>query len=197
MIIGIVGKARSGKDTIANILCNIYGFERDSLAAPIKKLVKDVFVLDDETVYGEIKREQPLQEWEGWTVRKLLQFIGTDLLRKNIDDRIWVKSLWMRLRDVQGKNFVIPDIRIPNEKEFLKDKFGKDFVVFKVTRPGFLGQTTGGISGHETEKYDIEADFTFENNGTIDNLNDKVISVMDVDLGIPRSLNPKSFSGGL
>jgi dephospho-CoA kinase len=96
MLIGVCGRAGSGKDTIGDYLSKMYGYKKNALADPIKRLVKDIFVLDDYTVYDRIAREEPLKQWEGWTVRKLLQFIGTELFREKIDDAVWVKSLWLR-----------------------------------------------------------------------------------------------------
>lgn len=182
MIIGICGKAGSGKDTIADYLCDHMGYNRDSLAAPIKRLVMDVFGLDEETVYDRVKREQPLPDWPGWTVRKLLQFIGTELMRKNIDDRIWVKSLCLRLKRSLG-SYVIPDVRIPNEAQMLKETFGDAFIMIKVVRPGCDGNTVGGIQGHETEKYDIQADHVLVNDSTIEDLWKKVSIVMEMETG--------------
>ena len=97
MIVGITGKANAGKDTIADYLVSQYSFKKIALADPIKRLVKDVFVLTDEEVYDRVLREQPLPHWDGWTTRKLLQFIGTDLFRQQIDDAVWVKSLVLRI----------------------------------------------------------------------------------------------------
>ena len=107
MLVGICGKAGSGKDTVGDYLVKEYHFKKISLADPIKRLVEDVFVLDKHTVYDRVAREQPLEKWPGWTVRKLLQFIGTELFREKIDDAIWVKSLWYRICEDQGNNYVV------------------------------------------------------------------------------------------
>ena len=155
-IVGVCGHAGSGKDTIGAYLCKRYGFQQESLAAPIKRLVKDIFVLDDKTVYDRVEREKPLKDWNGWSVRKLLQYIGSELLRKNIDDKIWVKSLWRRIQKASGpSNFVITDLRIPNERTFLKRHLGDKFICIRVERLGFDGRTTGGIKGHMTEAHVI------------------------------------------
>jgi len=175
MLVGICGKAGAGKDTIGNYLVEKYGFERIALADPIKRLVKDVFVLDDHTVYDRNARELPLEQWNGWTVRKLLQYIGTELFRDHIDDKIWVKSLWYRIKDSKD-NYVISDLRFRNELEFFKDNAGKNFISIKVIRPGHDGNV--GIPGHASEAYDLETEFKVYNDTTFEALYSQIDEIM-------------------
>ena len=177
MLIGICGKAGAGKDTIGDHLIEEYGFERIALADPIKRIVKDVFVLDDHTVYDRVAREQPLKDWPDWTVRKLLQYIGTELFRDNIDDAIWVKSLWLHVQSNPDKNYVVTDIRFPNELEFFEENGNVNFVSMKVVRDGQDGNV--GLSGHESEKYDLEAQHTLYNDSEIIDLCEEVDGLME------------------
>jgi len=176
-LIGICGKAGAGKDTIGDHLIEEYGFERIALADPIKRIVKDVFVLDDHTVYDRVAREQPLKDWPDWTVRKLLQYIGTELFRDNIDDAIWVKSLWLHVQSNPDKNYVVTDIRFPNELEFFEENGNVNFVSMKVVRDGQDGNV--GLSGHESEKYDLEAQHTLYNDSEIIDLCEEVDGLME------------------
>jgi hypothetical protein len=167
MLIGLAGKASSGKDTVADYFVKNYGFKKISLAEPLKRIVKDVFVLDDFTVYNRVAREQPLSQWNNWSVRKLLQFIGTELFRKNIDENVWVKSLLFRVQNDLNNNYVVPDCRFPNEIEYLKNNF-EDFLSIKTIRQGCNGQV--GLSNHESEAYDLITDYTINNDGTLEEL---------------------------
>jgi len=176
MLVGICGKAGAGKDTIGDHMVDEYGFEKISLADPIKRITQDIFVLDDYTVHDRVAREKDLPDWKGWSVRKLLQFIGTELFRENIDTEIWVKSLWLRVKKNPDKNYVVTDIRFPNEMEFFQDKGKEDFVSIKVIRDGFDGAV--GLSGHESEKYDLEAEHTLYNNGEISDLHKDIDKLM-------------------
>lgn len=54
-LIGICGRARSGKDTIANILVKEFGFTRVALADPIKRAARDFFDLTWEQCWGDLK----------------------------------------------------------------------------------------------------------------------------------------------
>ena len=176
MLVAICGKAGAGKDTIGDHLVREYGFYQDSLAAPIKRLVEDVFVLDSDTVYDRELREQPLEKWKGWTVRRLLQFIGTELFRKNIREDIWVRSLCYRIQG-SGRNCVVTDVRFPNEKEILEEEFGDECIIIKVVRPSEQDGSVG-IPGHESEAYDLDSDYVLVNDGTVQDLKLKVDELM-------------------
>lgn len=178
MIIGVTGKANSGKDTIADYLVNKYNFKKIALADPIKRMVKDVFVLDDNIVYDRGKREQPLPQWNNWSVRKLLQTIGTELFRKNIDDAIWVKSLWHKVKADSFCNYVVPDIRFPNELDFFL-KNCPSFFSIKIKRNGCDGNV--GLKEHESEAYDLNTDYAIENNGTFENLYEEIDCILKRD----------------
>ena len=177
MLVGMCGKAGSGKDTVGDYLVSKYAFTRIALADPIKRLVKDVFVLDDHTVYDRVAREQPLENFPNWTVRTLLQYIGTELFRNKIDDSIWVKSLWYRIQKNKNQNFVISDCRFPNEVQFFKEHADKgDFVCLKIIRPGYDGNV--GIASHASEAYDLSGDYEIINEGTKEDLYNKVDAII-------------------
>lgn len=58
MIIGIMGNARAGKDTLALHLVRKYGFTRVGLADPLKRFCGEVFDFTPEQLYGD-KRDAP------------------------------------------------------------------------------------------------------------------------------------------
>ncbi len=51
-IIGVSGQAGSGKDTVANYLCEEYGFTKIALADPIKRFGYHVFHFSEEQLWG-------------------------------------------------------------------------------------------------------------------------------------------------
>ena len=178
MLIGICGKAGAGKDTIGDFLVEKYKFKKIALADPIKRLVKDVFALDDHTVYDKVAREQDLDRWKGWTVRMLLQYIGTELFRENIDDAIWVKSLWYKIQDDKESNYVVTDLRFPNEIQYFKDNAQDgEFLSIKVVRPGYDGFV--GLEGHASEAYDLETEILIKNVGTMEELYNEVNAIIE------------------
>jgi hypothetical protein len=168
-IVGITGKARAGKDTIANELVVSQSYVRRGLADPLRMIVSEVFHPTMAQLF--IDKEEPLANWPGWTVRKLLQYIGTEMFREHITPDIWVKSLihYIEAQETRGScSWVIPDVRFPNEAEQLRAAFGDRFSLLKVVRPGADG--TVGLESHASEAFDIEAEYVIENTGTLENL---------------------------
>jgi hypothetical protein len=212
MLVGITGKAGAGKDTVGDYLIENYGLEKDSMAAPLKRFVQDVFSVDDFTMHDREEREKTLEAWGDRSVRQWLQYIGTDVCRKKIDDAIWVKSLWMRIkpRIDEGHDFVITDIRFPNELNYLKDNSSqkrtgrlqrKDFVSIKVVREGFDGSV--GLESlphykkllakilhidfrHPSERYDLDTDYIIENNGDFEELYAKIDALAET-IGLEKT----------
>jgi hypothetical protein len=52
MIIGLLGKAGSGKDTVADWLVENQNFAKVGLADPLKRICRDVFAFTDEQLWG-------------------------------------------------------------------------------------------------------------------------------------------------
>lgn len=141
MIIGFVGLIGSGKDTCADTLVSEGGFRRVSFATTLKDAVAAVFGWDREALEGNSeesrKWREEVDEW--WseklgipelTPRWVLQYWGTDVLRKNFHDDIWIASLENRLLQMK-QDAVISDVRFPNEIKMIKRLRGK---VYRIKR---------------------------------------------------------------
>ncbi|MCZ4246940.1 hypothetical protein O2313_05260 [Bacillus amyloliquefaciens] len=104
-IITISGKARSGKDLLADEIVNSEGYMKLPLAHPVKKV--------HEIIYGPCDIKD----------RSGLILIGETMCEK--DPHTWIK-VWLREaidRFIKGNNkmkFVISDVRKPNEFTFFK-----------------------------------------------------------------------------
>lgn len=107
-IIGITGKAGSGKDTVADLLVRDHGFVKVALADPLKRICKEVFGFTDEQLWGPSeKRNAPdlrfprhngdlntpaksLAQWPLYlTPRHALQQLGTEWGR-HCYPNVWV-----------------------------------------------------------------------------------------------------------
>lgn len=133
MIVGFVGFIGSGKDTAADYLVNFHGFRRDSFANTLKDAVAAVFGWDRTLLEG---RTAESREWRDqvdfwWsnrlgkqiTPRWVLQYWGTEVLRNNFHDDIWIASLENKLRKTKD-HVVISDVRFPNEIEAIHNSKG-------------------------------------------------------------------------
>ncbi len=74
------------------------------------------------------------------TVREFLQKLGTEGLRNNLHGNVWVNALFADYKapessryDIKGlPNWIITDVRFPNEAQAIKDKGG---IVVRIDRP--------------------------------------------------------------
>jgi len=117
-IVGISGKKRSGKDHMADRLVEEHGYEKFSLADPIKEAAKEIFGFTEEQVNGDRKEEE--DEYWGLSPRQVLQEMGTDMFREQYGGDIWLDSLHRTLSLELPEKVVIPDIRFPNEVEVVQ-----------------------------------------------------------------------------
>ena len=132
MIIGFVGFMSSGKGTCADYLVNKHGFVKESFANSVKDAVSVVFgwdrqLLEGDTDYSRGWRERADPWWSNrfgyeFTPRSALQLMGTEAGRDVFDENIWVYSMFRRMD--YSKNYVIADVRFPNEIQKIKEDGG-------------------------------------------------------------------------
>ena len=137
MIIGIVGFISSGKGTAADLLIEHYDFNKISFADAVKDATAAVFgwprhLLEGDTDESRNFREQPDKFWSDKfeyevTPRKMLQMMGTEAGRDVFHKDIWIYALEKKIEqhsNIGYKNIVIPDVRFPNEIDFIHSKGG-------------------------------------------------------------------------
>lgn len=169
-IIGICGRKRSGKDTIAQYLCQQYGYENQKISEDLKKMVQLLFGFSDEQVEDDTKDVNDTR----WDIspREAMQFFGTHVMQKEIQHlltkkqigrRFWIESFVTKhnLHDTE-KRIVISDIRFLHEYEVLKRYNAFIIRVDKDAMP--FDQ-----SDHESEKdyINIPTDAILKNNGNV------------------------------
>src|SRR5689334_12961283 len=112
LVIGVCGRARAGKDTVARILADA-DFLRIGLADGVKSALND---LDGAT--WDFRKER---DAAGLTDRWAAQTLGTECREEVASLHLWVDLLLAKLRyaakhhPVPRGRFVIPDIRFPFE----------------------------------------------------------------------------------
>lgn len=165
MILGLTGRARSGKSTVASYLVREHGFVEHSFAAPIRAFVAHILGTDLAGLEAGKEREVA---WlgGGLTPRWLMQTAGTEWGRKMIHDQLWVRSCLMRAQaDVSaGRPVVISDVRFDNEAEAIRYAGGE---VWEIMRDG------AGVTGTHASEAGVSSrhiQWTFFNNRSLADL---------------------------
>lgn len=161
-VVLISGQAEHGKDTVANIMS--------------EKLIetgKTVLV----THFGDLVKYicKTYFNWDGnkdEKGRSLLQYIGTDVIRKQ-NENYWVNftlGLMSMFRD-KWDYVLIPDTRFPNEITGFKES-GIPSVHVRVVRPEYQNHLTEQQRQHcsETALLDYPYDYCILNCGSLDDL---------------------------
>jgi hypothetical protein len=202
-VIGLVGFKGSGKDTAADVFVS-RGFQKDSFAAPLKDAVAQIFSWDREMLEGTTTesrawREIPDPYWSkvfGYDVmpRMVLQKFGTESVRDVFHDDIWVKSLVRRIETSPHHKFVVSDVRFQNEVRAIQELGG---IIIRVRRGGepnwFLTAEQANRGHQDAIRYMIDFgihrsewdwigcgfDYVIENDGTIEELKQKVLKIVD------------------
>lgn len=170
-IIGITGRARSGKDTISQILrTHGFGAYPYAFAMPFKNMLKAIGVDLDDPEWEANKNT--LVSIFNATPRKLLQTLGSDWGRNMIHPDIWVNLADIMFKRL-GAGMVVADVRFENEAEWVLKNGG---IIIRVTR----NEADTPIT-HESEAgIPPELIFdTIENNGDLDELTAKVLTLME------------------
>lgn len=131
------------------------------------------------------------------TVREFLQKLGTEAMRDGLHTNVWVNALFADYKEQPNKavaeflaaeglsqsmnagqtelpNWIITDMRFPNEMEAVELRKG---VTIKVVRPG----TSVGTHPSETALDDAYFDHVISNNGTIQDLVEKVRQILTIE----------------
>jgi len=157
-VIGICGFIGSGKDTVAQYLCDSRDYTRLSMASALKDATAVLFgwdrdMLEGKTAENRKLREEPDQFWAerlgipNFSPRYALQFLGTDLFRNNLHQDTWVIATERRI--AQHKKVVISDIRFPNEIDMIRRHGGEVWRVRRGPEPDWA--LCASINAHAIE----------------------------------------------
>lgn len=178
LLIGLHGKARSGKDTVGQMLVG-YGLDRVAFADPIKRMLIEGLGLGPEHVDSPLK-EQPIP-WLGKSPRQLMQTLGTEWGRQLVSSDLWIL---IAARDIaasrmMGRGTVITDVRMQDEAEYIRRQGGQIWHIIRHTDPVAAHSSEQGIPPSLIDR-------TIDNTGTIDNTRRQVAAaygtaVLDLD----------------
>jgi hypothetical protein len=159
-IIGLVGRARSGKDTAASFMGPSYTIRR--LATPIKKACQEIYGWDMDRLESNDK-ELVDPVWDITPRRAMVhmtnsirEFMGLDFFTRRFFES------W------DGSPIVIPDVRYQSDVSEIHRRGGVTIKILRVGTP---------CHSFESEVDDLETSFTIRNDGTIDEFRNKVIKI--------------------
>lgn len=177
-LIGIVGNAGSGKDTIADYIRNkVPNTYSIPFAAALKDGCARLFGIPESYFYDSAIKEVRNNFW-GVSPREIAQFVGSELFRDAIAPLVKkyaVNSFWVQrhagfLSNIlkmelgpdadgeatfagdwkEGDNILIPDVRFQNEVDYIAANGGW---IIDVIRPGATGKV--GLEKHQSEELDL------------------------------------------
>ena len=169
----VAGKSNAGKDTTCEFI-NSYvkrkGLKSINLqfSSYVKMYAKNI------TNWSGSEDDKP---------RTLLQILGTEIIRNQIDRKFFIKRI---IEDIKVYSYyfdviTISDARFPDEINDVVNCFDS---VYKIglARPNFISKLDKEQKVHATElALDGYNDFDYYiiNDGSIDELNNKIISIID------------------
>lgn len=121
-LIGIAGKARSGKDTVASFLVAHLGGYVYSFADPIRRMIAQLGIDMNDPYWKEHKED--IIPALGVSPRHMMQTLGTEWGREMINQDLWVAIARQRLLQ-SGPGMVIPDVRFNSEAEWIRKAGGR------------------------------------------------------------------------
>ena len=140
----------------------------------LKYVIALIFNIDEpKLLWDQLFKETPnslnLTDKEGhvYSYRELLQLIGTEVCR-TINPDIWIKALFNTLSD-DGK-YIISDVRFMNELKYCKEN---NAITIRINR------NVKQLNHQSETELDNCNDFDYiiDNNGTIEDLVDKVLQL--------------------
>jgi len=114
------------------------------------------------------------------SVRELLQKLGTEAIRDGLHPNAWVNALMCeykrpKMSEYNPSNWIITDVRFPNELEAVEDVKG---LTIKVVRPVEKSKTPVRLHPSETSLDKAEFDYEIINDGSIKDLIEKVRQIL-------------------
>jgi len=171
-LISLFGPQQVGKSTTADSMVETLGYTKLSFADPLYAMAA---VLADMSVKNlrKIDKEEPREEFEGQTLRRVLQTLGTEWGRDIIGRELWCNTCLRKAEALldAGDKVVIDDCRFQNEYQGLRG-LGAKFI--RIVREDMPVEQSDPGHGSEVEWHSFKAD------GTVVNPSDGVVNWMQL-----------------
>lgn len=163
-LIGLTGKKRSGKDTVADRLVSTHGYTRFAFADIMKEMLLriDPWVQWSPVGNGRLSRLVDLVGWERAKeepeVRRLLQALGTEAGRALFGESFWIDRTFAQIAEFHSHGMfpprpvVITDVRFKNEADAVRAAGG---LIVRLVRPDVVSSDTHP-SETDLDRYDYD-----------------------------------------
>lgn len=183
-IVAICGAKRAGKDSIARVLQEVYGYEHLQISRRLKDVCQVLFGFTADQLESDSK-ETVDPRW-GVSPRRVMQYIGTEVFQYGIHEssglpemnafvtprEFWIKATLDYVdRENCVKKYVITDLRFLHEERLLKER--RAFIV-KVVRD-VKSNTQVDMHVSEREHLAIKEDALVINDGSLVDLRAKLM----------------------
>jgi hypothetical protein len=151
ILLGLSGKRRTGKTTVANELAAHYAWNHYSLASTLKREVRELYGLTWDHTDGALK-ETPSEALGGKTPRQIMCEYGA--MKRQLDPAYWINRLAddiLLRHQAQFQWAVISDVRFRNEADWIKKHGG--YIVRLNRSEEFTGANIDDISETELDSY--------------------------------------------
>lgn len=177
-VIGITGYAQNGKNSVAEAIRAHYepgDVEIIGFADALRQMAIRIDPIIGQEPIGTLIHYAPAVAKHGYEyvkgefreARRFLQRLGTEGVREVLGDDVWIRALDDKVERSSAKIVAVADCRFENEVAYIKSK-GELWAVRRMDFKSGIGTT------HPSEAYIrtamLQADVTFENKGTVEDL---------------------------
>lgn len=132
LLIGLIGQAGSGKDTVARILRDQWARQHTAgvqlaFADPVRELavafLRSFGVRDPRRLVTDPELKNIVIDSVGLSPRRIMQTLGTDWAHPYAGRDVWIRSMEIRLHDAARagmRHVVISDVRFELEADWLR-----------------------------------------------------------------------------
>lgn len=167
MIIGITGKKGVGKTTFANFIKDVF---HDSYVISFSDELKMMLLKAGLCQYKELYVKKTKKS------RELMQRIGTEIFRYQVDPDYWVKKMEAKIKEIYKtskiRSIIIDDVRFINEANYVKHRG----IIVRVERTSLQDNDK---HASETEQNKINHDICVHNDKGLKELRHKVVMLTD------------------
>lgn len=198
LLIGLMGRAGAGKDTVADLICETTNAGRFAFATRLKEEAAAAFRIDPRIFDRRDVKELPIRQLalSRCTDPAFVAFAGRELgmlgplkprtimqtwgdWRRGQDDGYFVRPAWQAIVEAENANrraLVFTDVRFANEAERVTRSDG---VLWRIERSGLPP-----VNSHASEWsiQELRADAVIRNDGSLDELRRAVVDLLGVTL---------------